>query len=78
MYSVKFTPDAQQVFKKLRWVAENFDQITHLPLTGNLKGVYKLRGAIIARFILLIRTNKLSLSILFNTGGKCIKISKFR
>jgi len=55
MYRVSFTPDAleqmeqlnkpvaQQVLKKLRWMAENFDQATHLPLTGNLKGIYKLR-----------------------------------
>ena len=55
MYNVKFTaraleqlegldkPIAQQVLKKLHWMAENFDQITHLPLSGNLKGVFKLR-----------------------------------
>ena len=55
MYRVKFTPDAlkqleqldksisQQALKKLRWMAENFDQTTHLPLTGKLKGVFKLR-----------------------------------
>lgn len=34
---------ARQVLKKLRWMSENFDQVSHLPLTGNLKGVYKLR-----------------------------------
>jgi mRNA interferase RelE/StbE len=55
MYQVRFTPKgleqieqlskpvAQQVLKKLRWMAENFDQSTHVPLTGNLKGVFKLR-----------------------------------
>ena len=55
MYQVSFTPKgleqmgqlnkpvAQQVLKKLRWMAENFDQSTHIPLTGNLKGVFKLR-----------------------------------
>ena len=55
MYRVNFTPEAlkqmedldksiaQQVLKKLRWIAENFDQTTHLPLTGTLKGIYKLR-----------------------------------
>ena len=55
MYSVKFTaealeqlerldkPVAQQVLKKLHWMAENFDQTSHLPLTGSLKGVFRLR-----------------------------------
>jgi mRNA interferase RelE/StbE len=55
MYQVRFTSKgleqieqlskavAQQVLKKLRWMAENFDQATHTPLTGNLKGVFKLR-----------------------------------
>ncbi|MCJ7432045.1 MAG: type II toxin-antitoxin system RelE/ParE family toxin [Anaerolineales bacterium] len=55
MYQVKFTPAAldqlerldksvsQQVFKKLRWLAENFDESTPIPLTGNLKNIYKLR-----------------------------------
>ena len=53
MYRVKFTQDtldqmasldrsaAQQVLKKLRWLSENFEQATHLPLTGVLKGIYK-------------------------------------
>lgn len=56
MYSVKFTKestdqltrlgksDAQQVMKKLRWLAENFEQATHQPLTGSLKGIFKLRA----------------------------------
>lgn len=55
MYLVRFTPKAleqmaqlnkpiaQQVLKKLRWMAENFDQANHLPLAGNLKVVFKLR-----------------------------------
>jgi mRNA interferase RelE/StbE len=55
MVQVKFTPDAldqlekldksvaQQVFKKLRWLAEHFDESTPIPLTGNLKSIYKLR-----------------------------------
>ncbi len=55
MHRVKFTQDAldqiasldktaaQQILKKLRWLAENFDQATHQPLTGTLKGIFKLR-----------------------------------
>lgn len=56
MYRVKFTSTAleqlekldksisQQVFKKLRWLAEHFDESTPVPLTGNLKNIYKLRA----------------------------------
>ena len=56
MVRVKFTQDtldqmasfdrsvAQQVLKKLGWFSENFEQATHLPLTGALKGIYKLRA----------------------------------
>jgi mRNA interferase RelE/StbE len=55
MYSVKFSQaaidqlaelnkaDAQQVLKKLHWLTENFEQATHQPLTGTLKGIFKLR-----------------------------------
>ena len=34
---------ARQVFKKLGWLAENFDLIAPEPLMGEWKGVYKLR-----------------------------------
>ena len=56
MFLVKFTQEAldqmesldksvaQQVLKKLRWLSENFDDAAHLPLTGALKGIYKLRA----------------------------------
>jgi mRNA interferase RelE/StbE len=55
MYKVKFTskaleqleklekPVSQQVFKKLKWLAENFNETVPVPLTGNLKDIYKLR-----------------------------------
>ena len=55
MYNVVFTPnaeadlgrlnarDAQQVLKKLRWLAENFDAISPEALTGHWQGVFKLR-----------------------------------
>jgi mRNA interferase RelE/StbE len=54
MYRVEFTsgaeddlsrlnkPVAQRVLKKIRWLAENFEAITPEPLTGDLKGFYKL------------------------------------
>jgi mRNA interferase RelE/StbE len=54
MYHVGFTPDgdsdlahldtamAQRVFKKLRWLAENFDAIRPEALTGQWGGMYKL------------------------------------
>ena len=36
-------PVAQRIAKRLNWLAENFDLIKPLPLTGNLAGFYKLR-----------------------------------
>lgn len=55
MYTVRFTstaleqleklnkPISQQVFKKLKWLAGHFDESIPIPLTGNLKDIYKLR-----------------------------------
>jgi len=34
---------AQWILKKIRWLSENLDQVNPEPLTGKLKGVYKLR-----------------------------------
>jgi mRNA interferase RelE/StbE len=54
MYSVGFTPDGdadlarldrptvQRVFKRLRWLAENFDAIKPEALTGQWGGMFKL------------------------------------
>ena len=36
-------PIAQRILNKLRWLAENFDTITPEPLTGEWKGLFKLR-----------------------------------
>ena len=35
---------AQRVLNKLRWLAENVDRITPEPLTGDWKGVFRLRA----------------------------------
>jgi len=55
MYAVEFLPVAkndlatldkpiaQRVLKKIRWLAENFEQLTPQPLTGNWHGFYKFR-----------------------------------
>lgn len=55
MYQVDFTsnaesdlsrldpPVAQQVLRKLKWLAENIDAIKPEPLTGQWQGVFKLR-----------------------------------
>ncbi|MBC7258084.1 MAG: type II toxin-antitoxin system RelE/ParE family toxin [Chloroflexi bacterium] len=55
MYEVHFTPDAEadlarldaanvrRVFARLRWLAENFDHVRPESLTGEWKGVFKLR-----------------------------------
>ncbi len=55
MFTVVFTPQAesnltqldrtiaQRVLRKIRWLAENFDDVTPEPLTGQWQGMYKLR-----------------------------------
>jgi mRNA interferase RelE/StbE len=55
MYEVEFIPEseddlsrlskvnAQRILKKIRWLAENFEMVTPEPLTGDFKGLYKLR-----------------------------------
>ncbi len=55
MYEVEFTPEAeddlsrlsksiaQRILNKIRWLAENFEMVTPEPLTGEFKGLYKLR-----------------------------------
>jgi mRNA interferase RelE/StbE len=54
-YSVNYEPEAVndldqltqttrvRILKKIEWLKNNFDQISPLPLTGNLSGFYKLR-----------------------------------
>lgn len=54
-YQVKFLPEAsdelaaldkpigQRVLAKIKWLAENFEDITPKPLSGKLKGLFKLR-----------------------------------
>ena len=32
-----------RIISKINWLAENFDGITPIPLSGNLAGFYKLR-----------------------------------
>jgi len=55
MYAVDFTSTAvddlghlnksiaQRILTKIRWLAENFEKLTPEPLSGQWKGVYKLR-----------------------------------
>jgi mRNA interferase RelE/StbE len=55
MYEVEFTLEAeddlsrlskaiaQRILKKIRWLAENFEMVTPEPLSGEFKGLYKLR-----------------------------------
>jgi len=33
----------KSVKNKLKWLQENFERISHLPLRGELKGLFKLR-----------------------------------
>ena len=56
MYEVEFTLEAeddlarlnkrtaQRIFKKIRWLAVNFEELSPEPLTGNFRGLYKLRA----------------------------------
>jgi mRNA interferase RelE/StbE len=40
----KLTPNFQsRILKKIRWFANNFENMTPLPLTANLQGFFKLR-----------------------------------
>jgi mRNA interferase RelE/StbE len=34
---------SQRILNKLKWLIENFDSITPIPLQSNLSGFYKLR-----------------------------------
>jgi len=55
MYKLVFSPDgetsiasldkdtAQRVLDKLKWFIQNFDNITPIPLRGNLSELYKLK-----------------------------------
>jgi mRNA interferase RelE/StbE len=55
MYQVRFTstaleqleklekPFSQRVLKKLKWLAEHFEESNPMPLSGNLKDIFKLR-----------------------------------
>ena len=36
-------PVVQRVLKKLKWLAENFEDLTPETLSGELKGLFKLR-----------------------------------
>ncbi|WP_254721713.1 type II toxin-antitoxin system RelE family toxin [Kovacikia minuta] len=40
-----------RVLRKIRWLADNFEQLTPQALTGDLSGLFKLRLAIIERSI---------------------------
>jgi len=54
-YEVEFMPEAtnelerldriltERIFKKIKWLSDNFKQIAPKPLTGELKGLFKLR-----------------------------------
>jgi mRNA interferase RelE/StbE len=36
-------PIAQRILTKARWLSESFEQITPQPLTGSMRGLFKLR-----------------------------------
>lgn len=75
MYDVRFTPEAeadlsrlsnpnaQRILKKLRWLAEHFENLKPEPLTGQLKGVFKLR---VGDYRVLYTFNKAKQSIVIH------------
>ena len=55
---------AQRILKKIRWLAENSEQINHIPLKGQFAETYKLRvGSYRVVYIIEESTSKV-LSIL--------------
>lgn len=54
-YQVEFTAEAiaglevltstiqQRLLRKIRWLSENFDNLTHQALSANMSGLFKLR-----------------------------------
>ncbi len=66
-YAIEFRPQAiddlerldrvigQRLLTKLKWLSENFQEITPVPLTGELKGLFKLRVGDYPSFIRLSR-----------------------
>jgi mRNA interferase RelE/StbE len=51
-------PIAQRILNKLRWLAENFDVITPEPLTGEWRGLFKLRIGSYRAFYTVNRTER--------------------
>ena len=51
-------PVAQRILNKLRWLAENFETITPEPLTGEWKGLFKLRIGSYRAFYTINRTER--------------------
>ena len=43
LYTIRFLAAAQRDLARLEWLAVNFEALTPKPLTGNLRGLYKLR-----------------------------------
>lgn len=33
----------ERVFRKIKWMSDNFEELSHQGLTGNLSGLFKLR-----------------------------------
>lgn len=56
MFDIELRPDAgddlrrldkraaQRVLDKIKWLVEHFEELAPLPLTGHLRGLYKLRA----------------------------------
>ena len=51
-------PVARRILSKLRWLAENLDAVTPTPLTGQWKGVFKLRIGDYRALYTVVRTER--------------------
>ena len=71
-------PIAQRIFNKLHWLAENFDAMTPEPLTGEWKGLFKLRIGSIERFTLSTGPNGDSPSTSSSIGVRPMRRSRHR
>lgn len=87
MYQIRFTHDAeadlsrltktiiQRIFKKLRWLAENFNIIIPKPLTGQLQDMFKLR---VGDYRVLYTFDKTESNITIHAVGHRREVYKIR
>ena len=66
---------AQRVLNKIRWLAENCDDVLHEPLSGRLQSFYKLR---VGDYRVLYKYAREQQRIVVHVIGHRRKIYKFK